>query len=100
METSNPRDLWGKVIGINLLIFFIYTACAFVYGIEEAFMFVIVTYLVHAVALLAGGIGRIVWTAGTERKSNAAAYFVTALLIFIIGFGTCVTIVSSSAFII
>lgn len=82
-------DPWGKIIGINLLILLIYSAAAFIYGWEDAAGFQIAAYLGHAVALLIISIGRIVWTAGTERKSNAAAYFVSSFLILIIGFATC-----------
>jgi hypothetical protein len=87
-QLPKKKDPWGLVIGVNLIIFFVYTVLAYLYAWENP-LFNVFTYLFHVGVLLVIGVGRVVWSATSKHSYNAASFFISALLIFIIGFVTC-----------
>jgi hypothetical protein len=89
------RDPWGRVIGTNLLIFLVYTIIVFATGGNGIVN--VLTYIYHAGALLLISLVLAVMGSRDKRSYNASAYFVSAGLLLVIGFGTCFLAFMTSA---
>lgn len=87
-SAPKKRDPWGVVVGINLLIFLVYSVLAFVTQ-GYAGIFTVFTYLYHVGILMVISFVLAFLTHKNKRDYNAAAYFVSGGIILVIGFGVC-----------
>jgi heme/copper-type cytochrome/quinol oxidase subunit 4 len=81
-----------KILGVNLSIFAVYTLLAHLMGIKDASGWVYHAFFIaiHVVISFLIGIIRLLTV---KENSDGGAYILSAVLILVIGFGTCVGLI-------
>jgi len=86
------RNIRRRIFATNIIIFGLYTALGLLLGYPEASFSV---YFIHAAILGVVSLVLAVAELSTKKKTYAGEYFLVAILICIIGFGTCTFLATS-----
>jgi hypothetical protein len=78
-----------EVLAVNLIIFAAYTLLSYVFGFKDqsGWFYHVFAIAIHAITNFLIGLIRMI---AVKNNTDGGAYMLSALLILIIGFGTCV----------